>query len=49
MGTMSTVAAEEGPHALFSGLAPGLQRQFFYNGLAIGMYIPLRNALFGEP
>lgn len=49
VGTIKTVAAEEGPLALFSGLSPGLQRQFCYNGLAIGMYIPVRNMMFGEP
>lgn len=49
VGTIRTVAMEEGPKALFSGLAPGLQRQLVFNGLAIGLYVPVRNVLFGDP
>ena len=48
MGTMQKVAAEEGVTALFSGLTPGLQRQFVYAGLRIGLYVPIRNAICGE-
>lgn len=48
LGTMKTVAAEEGPLALFSGLSPGLQRQFMFAGLRIGLYVPIRNLICGE-
>lgn len=47
-GTIKTIAANEGPFALFSGLTPGLQRQFVFAGLRIGLYIPVRNVLCGE-
>lgn len=47
-GTMKTIAANEGPLALFSGLAPGLQRQFVFAGLRIGLYVPVRNIICGE-
>lgn len=45
--TMGRVAADEGPIALWSGLVPGLQRQFINAGLRVGMYIPIRNAITG--
>ena len=48
IGTMKTVAAEEGPFALFNGLTPGLQRQIVFAGLRIGLYVPVRNAITGE-
>jgi len=48
LGTMKTVAAEEGPLALWSGLSPGLQRQFMFAGLRIGLYVPVRNLICGE-
>lgn len=48
LGTMRTVAADEGATALWSGLSPGLQRQFVFAGLRIGLYVPVRNALCGE-
>ena len=48
LGTIKTIAADEGPRALWSGLSPGLQRQFVYAGLRIGLYVPIRNALCGE-
>ena len=46
-GTLGVIAKEEGPKAIFSGLAPGLQRQFINSGLRIGLYIPVRDALCG--
>lgn len=47
LGTIKTITAEEGPRALFSGLAPGLQRQFVFAGLRIGLYVPIRNLICG--
>ena len=47
LGTMKTIAGEEGSKALFSGLSPGLQRQFVFAGLRIGLYVPIRNLLCG--
>jgi len=46
-GTMKTIAAEEGTMALWSGLSPGLQRQFLNSGLRIGLYVPVRNIICG--
>lgn len=48
VGTIGKVAAEEGVAALFSGLTPGLQRQFVFAGLRIGLYVPVRNMITGE-
>lgn len=48
MGTMKTIAAEEGPFALYNGLSAGLQRQIVFAGLRIGLYIPVRNLIAGE-
>lgn len=47
MGTIRTVAAEEGVAALWSGIAPGLQRQFVFAGIRIGMYVPIRDLITG--
>lgn len=47
MQTMGKVSAEEGPFALWSGLVPGLQRQFINAGLRVGMYIPIRDVITG--
>lgn len=47
LGTMRVVAAEEGLTSLWSGLSPGLQRQFINAGLRIGLYVPIRNAICG--
>ena len=33
---------------MFSGLAPGLQRQLINSGLRVGLYVPVRNLLCGE-
>ena len=46
-GTMKVMAAEEGALSLWNGLTPGLQRQFVFAGLRIGMYVPIRNAICG--
>lgn len=48
MGTMKTITAEEGPRALYNGLAAGLQRQILFAGLRIGLYVPVRNMIAGE-
>ena len=45
---MKTIAAEEGPFALYNGLSAGLQRQIVFAGLRIGLYIPVRNLIAGE-
>jgi len=45
--TMGKVTAEEGPVALWSGLVPGLQRQFINAGLRVGMYVPIRDFITG--
>ena len=44
---MTRVAADEGPLALWAGLTPGLQRQFVFNGLSIGLYVPVRDMITG--
>ena len=44
---MAKVTAEEGPFALFKGLVPGLQRQIVFNGLSIGLYVPIRDLITG--
>ena len=47
LGTMKMIKAEEGARALYSGLSPGLQRQFVFAGLRIGLYVPVRNFICG--
>jgi solute carrier family 25 uncoupling protein 8/9 len=41
LGTVATIAREEGLSALWKGLIPGLQRQCLYGGLRIGLYGPV--------
>ena len=43
-GTILTVAKEEGPRALYSGLAPGLQRQICFCTVRLGFYDHVRNS-----
>jgi len=45
--TMGRVTADEGPLALWSGLTPGLQRQFINAGLRVGLYVPIRDMICG--
>lgn len=42
LGTVSTIAREEGLAALWKGIVPGLHRQCLYGGLRIGLYEPVR-------
>ena len=48
LNTMRIMTAEEGVRSLYSGLSPGLQRQFIYSGLRIGFYESVRNVFCGE-
>lgn len=41
LGTVATIAREEGVSALWKGIIPGLQRQCVYGGLRIGLYDPV--------
>jgi solute carrier family 25 (mitochondrial uncoupling protein), member 8/9 len=47
LGTVKTIAAEEGAGALFGGLTAGLQRQMIFAGLRIGLYVPIRDMITG--
>lgn len=41
LGTVGTIAREEGLAALWKGVIPGLHRQCLFGGLRIGMYEPV--------
>lgn len=41
LGTILTIAKEEGLPALWKGIVPGLHRQCLYGGLRIGLYDPV--------
>jgi len=41
LGTVSTIAREEGMTALWKGIVPGLHRQCLFGGLRIGLYEPV--------
>ena len=41
LGTVATIAREEGLSALWKGIVPGLHRQCLYGGLRIGLYEPV--------
>lgn len=43
LGTMATMAREEGPASLWKGLVPGLHRQIVFGGLRIGLYQPVKD------
>eukprot|EP00227_Mantoniella_beaufortii_P016106 CAMPEP_0197605092 /NCGR_PEP_ID=MMETSP1326-20131121/42459_1 /TAXON_ID=1155430 /ORGANISM="Genus nov. species nov., Strain RCC2288" /LENGTH=300 /DNA_ID=CAMNT_0043172837 /DNA_START=76 /DNA_END=978 /DNA_ORIENTATION=+ len=47
VGTMVTVAKEEGLGALWKGITPGLHRQCLFGGLRIGLYEPVKNFYVG--
>ncbi|KAF5809836.1 putative mitochondrial carrier UCP, mitochondrial carrier domain superfamily [Helianthus annuus] len=42
LGTIVTIAKEEGLLALWKGIIPGLHRQFIYGGLRISLYGPVK-------
>ncbi|GKV33024.1 hypothetical protein SLEP1_g41579 [Rubroshorea leprosula] len=48
LGTMATIAKEEGLSALWKGIIAGLHRQFIYGGLRIGLYEPVKTFLVGS-
>ncbi|CAN1150679.1 Mitochondrial uncoupling protein 2 [Linum perenne] len=48
LGTMVTIAKEEGLSALWKGVTAGLHRQFIYGGLRIGLYEPVKSILVGS-
>ena len=37
-GTIATICREEGPRAVYNGLAPGLHRQLVFASIRIGLY-----------
>lgn len=41
LGTVATIAREEGLTALWKGIVPGLHRQCLFGGLRIGFYEPV--------
>lgn len=48
VGTMATVAKEEGVGALWKGIEPGLHRQCLFGGLRIGLYDPVKQMIVGK-
>ncbi|KAI4373419.1 hypothetical protein MLD38_011545 [Melastoma candidum] len=48
LGTILTIAREEGLPSLWNGIVPGLHRQFLYGGLRIGLYGPVKYFLVGS-
>jgi solute carrier family 25 uncoupling protein 8/9 len=48
LGTIGTIAREEGAASLWKGIEPGLHRQCLFGGLRIGMYEPVRNFYVGK-
>ncbi|MED6204582.1 Mitochondrial uncoupling protein 2 [Stylosanthes scabra] len=48
LGTMKTIAREEGITALWKGVVPGMHRQCVYGGLRIGLYDPVKTFLVGS-
>lgn len=48
LGTVGTIAKEEGIASLWKGIVPGLHRQCIYGGLRIGMYEPVKNLYIGK-
>ena len=48
VGTMVTVAKEEGVGALWKGITPGIHRQVLFGGLRIGLYEPIKNLYCGK-
>ncbi|CAN0926399.1 Mitochondrial uncoupling protein 1 [Linum grandiflorum] len=47
LGTVATIAREEGAASLWKGIIPGLHRQCLFGGLRIGLYDPVKNFYVG--
>nr|AFK39665.1 unknown [Medicago truncatula] len=47
LGTVKTIAREEGVSSLWKGIVPGLHRQCLYGGLRIALYDPVKTFLVG--
>ncbi|KAG6603605.1 mitochondrial uncoupling protein 1-like [Cucurbita maxima] len=48
LGTVATIAREEGLASLWKGIVPGLHRQCVYGGLRIGLYEPVKTFYVGS-
>ncbi|ONK69318.1 uncharacterized protein A4U43_C05F21590 [Asparagus officinalis] len=48
LGTISTIAREEGLATLWKGVVPGLHRQCVFGGLRVGLYEPFKSLYVGE-
>ncbi|PWA88870.1 mitochondrial uncoupling protein 1 [Artemisia annua] len=48
LGTVATIAREEGLASLWKGIVPGLHRQCLFGGLRIGLYEPIKNLYVGD-
>ncbi|OVA15545.1 Mitochondrial brown fat uncoupling protein [Macleaya cordata] len=48
LGTVATIAREEGLASLWKGIVPGLHRQCIYGGLRIGLYEPVKSFYVGS-
>ncbi|XP_042512336.1 mitochondrial uncoupling protein 1 [Macadamia integrifolia] len=48
LGTVTTIAREEGLTALWKGIVPGLHRQCLFGGLRIGLYEPVKSLYVGS-
>ena len=46
LGTVGTIAREEGLRSLWKGVVPGLHRQCLFGGLRIGMYEPVGSQIY---
>ncbi|XP_018721147.2 mitochondrial uncoupling protein 1 isoform X2 [Eucalyptus grandis] len=48
LGTVATIAREEGLTSLWKGIVPGIHRQCLFGGLRIGMYEPVKTFYVGK-
>ncbi|CAN6471457.1 unnamed protein product [Victoria cruziana] len=48
LGTVGTIAREEGLVSLWKGIVPGLHRQCLFGGLRIGLYEPVKSFYVGK-
>lgn len=48
LGTVATIAREEGLTSLWKGIIPGLHRQCLFGGLRIGLYEPVKTFYVGS-